>query len=140
MSEELTRFSVAMPTSLLEELEELSLRRGVSRNRSEVLRDLVREAVAQAKIEGDDTALVMGTLTIVYNHHSNDLSDKLHDIQHDYCNHIISTTHVHVDPHTCLEVIIIKGEKKTVTEIADKILGTKGVDLGRLVVTAINSI
>ena len=138
MSDELTRFSVAMPSSLVEEFDTYVKRRGVSKNRSEVVRDLVRDAVQESKIDCDDDVEVMGTLTIVYNHHANDLSDKLHDIQHDYCGYIVSTTHVHVDAHTCLEVIIIRGDKRTVSIISDKILGTKGVDLGRLVVTSID--
>ncbi len=140
MSDELIRFSVAMPSTLVEELDELTRRRGVHDNRSEVLRDLVREAIAQSKIESEPTSEVIGTLTIAYNHHKSDLSERLHDIQHDYCGSIVSTTHVHVDPHTCLEVIIIRGVNRVVRKISDKILGTRGVNLGRLVVTSTESV
>ncbi len=140
MSEELTRFSVAMPSSLVGELDELSRQRGVQNNRSEFLRDLVREAITQNKLEDDLGVEVIGTLTIVYNHHSSDLSDKLHEIQHNYCSSIITTTHVHVDAHTCLEVIIIRGKNADVKDISNKIMGTKGVNLGRLVVTSIEEI
>lgn len=135
MAQELMRFSVAMPEDLLVRFDELVARRGLAKNRSEVVRDLVREALVE-----DECALpgkiVMGTLTIVYDHHAADLQDKLHTIQHDYFEYIISTVHVHLDAHRCLEVIIVKGETGLVQDIANKILGTKGVKTGRLVLTA----
>lgn len=138
MADELTRFSVAMPESLVQDFDDLVSRRGVSCNRSELVRDLVRDAVAESKIEGDPHSSVMGTLTIMYNHHASDLADRLHDVQHDYCDEIVSTVHVHVDAHTCLEVIILRGECELVQHIADRILGTRGVDLGKLVITSID--
>lgn len=136
MSEELNRFSITMPQDLALKLDKLVARRGNGENRSEVIRDLVRNAIQEQAISVPDVQ-VMGTLTIMYNHHANNLTDTLHDIQHDFCPYIISTTHVHVDEHQCLEVIILKGENEIVRLIADKILGTKGVDHGQLVLTAI---
>ena len=112
----------------------LVARRGLAKNRSEVVRDLVRDALVE-----DECAMpgveVMGTLTIVYDHHANDLQEKLHAIQHDYHTFIVSSMHVHVDAHTCLEVIVIRGETGLVQDIANLILGTKGVQNGKLVVT-----
>lgn len=134
MAEDLNRFSVTMPQDLSLKLDKLVARRGNGANRSEVIRDLVRDAIQEDEIQVPDT-LVMGTLTIMYNHHANNLTDTLHDIQHDFCDFIISTTHVHVDERTCLEVIILKGENEVVRLIADKILGTKGVEHGKLVLT-----
>lgn len=135
MPQELMRFSVAMPEDLLVRFDELVARRGLAKNRSEVVRDLVREALVE-----DECSLpgkiVMGTLTIVYDHHAADLQDKLHGIQHDYFESIVSTTHVHLDAHRCLEVIILKGETGLVQGLADKIIGTKGVKTGRLALTA----
>lgn len=134
MSNDLMRFSVAMPEELLVRFDRLVARRGLAKNRSEVVRDLVRDALVE-----DECALpgveVMGTLTIVYDHHASDLQDKLHTIQHDYFESIVSTMHVHVDEHTCLEVIVIRGETGLVQDIANLILGTKGVQNGKLVVT-----
>jgi CopG family transcriptional regulator, nickel-responsive regulator len=138
MNNDLTRFSVAMPTSLCTQLDLLVARRGMNTNRSEVIRDLVREAIQEQEVSVPDT-LVLGTLTIVYSHHANDLAERLHDIQHDFCDNIVSTTHVHVDAHTCLEVIILKGENEVVRLIADRILGTKGVRNGKLVLSAIKN-
>lgn len=137
MIEKLIRFSVAMPEQLCNSFDELVQKRGNSQNRSEAIRDLVRIAIQEDQIQNPDCS-VMGTLTIMYNHHANDLQEKLHDIQHDYCNNIISTLHVHVDAHTCLEVIILKGSSDKVQIISNKILGTKGVDLGKLVLTTID--
>lgn len=128
------RFSVAMPEDLLVEFDQLVARRGLAKNRSEVVRDLVREALVEAKC-ATPGMIVMGTLTIVYDHHASDLQDKLHDIQHDYFDSIISTLHVHVDHHMCLEVIVLRGETGLVQDISNLILGTKGVQNGKLVIT-----
>lgn len=134
MSNDLMRFSVAMPEDLLISFDQLVARRGLAKNRSEVVRDLVRDALVEDEC-ATPGIVVMGTLTIVYDHHSNDLQDKLHSIQHDYFEYIISTMHVHVDQHMCLEVIVMRGETGLVQDIANLILGTKGVQNGRLVLT-----
>ena len=99
-----------------------------------LVRDLVRDALVE-----EDCALpgteVVGTLTIVFDHHANDLQEKLHAIQHEYFESIVSSMHVHLDAHHCLEVIVLRGETGLVQDIANIILGTKGVKNGRLVVT-----
>ena len=128
------RFSVAMPEDLLMSFDQLVARRGLAKNRSEVVRDLVRDALVEDEC-ATPGEVVMGTLTIVYDHHSNDLQEKLHAIQHDYFEYIISTMHVHVDQHMCLEVIVMRGETGLVQDIANLILGMKGVQNGRLVLT-----
>lgn len=130
------RFSVAMPEGLLMDFDQLVARRGLAKNRSEVVRDLVREALVEARSQMPGMQ-VMGTLTIVYDHHSNDLQSKLHQIQHDCFGNIVSTMHVHVDSHICLEVIVLRGESELVQTIANMILGTKGVKNGKLVLAAV---
>lgn len=134
MSSELVRFSVAMPEDLLMSFDAFVARRGVAKNRSEVVRDLVRDALIadESQIPGTE---VMGTLTIVFNHHSGDVQEKLHSIQHARFGMIVSTTHVHLDEENCLEIIILRGETTDVHDIADQILGTKGVKNGGLVIT-----
>lgn len=134
MSSELVRFSVAMPEDLLMSFDAFVARRGLAKNRSEVVRDLVRDALVEdeAAIPGIE---VMGTLTIVFDHHASDVQEKLHEIQHARFGLIVSTTHVHLDEHSCLEVIILRGETTDVHIIADQILGTKGVKNGGLVIT-----
>ena len=136
---DLVRFSVAMPEGLLMQFDSFVARRGVAKNRSEVMRDLVRDALVSEQVGVAGTE-VMGTLTIVFNHHASDVQEVLHNIQHAHLGIIVSTTHVHLDEDNCLEVIILRGETTDVHLIADQILGTKGVNHGGLVVTAIGSI
>lgn len=133
---DLMRFSVAMPEDLLMDFDQLVARRGLAKNRSEVIRDLVREALVEERSSIPGT-LVMGTLTIVYDHHSSDLNDKLHTIQHDFFDNIVSTMHVHVDHHTCLEVIVLRGETELIQTVSNMILGTKGVKNGKLVLASV---
>ena len=99
MSNDLVRFSVAMPEGLLMEFDQLVARRGLAKNRSEVVRDLVRDALVEEEC-ATPGGLVMGTLTIIYDHHSNDLQEKLHTIQHDY--------HLH-DARTCGRAYVLGG-------------------------------
>lgn len=135
MSSELVRFSVAMPEELLMRFDAFVARRGIAKNRSEVVRDLVRDALVaeESVIAGIE---VMGTLTIVFNHHASDVQEKLHAIQHARFGLIVSATHVHLDEDNCLEVIILRGETTEIHDIADQILGTKGVKNGGLVITS----
>ncbi|WP_139651446.1 nickel-responsive transcriptional regulator NikR [Raoultibacter phocaeensis] len=134
MSNDLMRFSVAMPEDLLVRFDHLVARRGLAKNRSEVVRDLVRDALVEDECATPGVEVV-GTLTIVFNHHASDLQDKLHAIQHEFFDMIICSTHVHLDQHNCLEVIVLRGETGVVQDVANMILGTKGVKNGRLVVT-----
>ena len=131
---DLVRFSVAMPQDLMEALDEYSARRGTGKNRSEVLRDLVRDALVDEQVE-DPQAEVVGTLSMVFDHHAGELRERLDDIQHAHCSCIVSTTHVHLDPDNCLEVTVLRGPSWMVRTIADTILGTKGVLHGQLFVT-----
>lgn len=139
MKNDLMRFSVSMPEELLVKFDQLVAKRGLAKNRSEVVRDLVREALVE-----DDCStpgqIVMGTLTIVYHHHASDLQEKLHYIQHHYLEAIVSTVHVHVNEDSCLEVIILRGESELVQEISNLIIGTKGVKTGRLVLTSVDEV
>ena len=134
MSNDLMRFSVAMPEDLLARFDRLVARRGLAKNRSEVVRDLVRDALVEDEC-ATPGSYVAGTLTIVFDHHASDLQDKLHTIQHEYFGNIVSTMHVHLDEHMCLEVIVLRGDAALVQDIANLILGTKGVQNGKLVLT-----
>ncbi len=134
MGQNLSRFSVAMPSDLLERFDGLVAKRGTGINRSEVVRDLVRDALDEEDVVVPG-AHVMGTLTIVFDHHGSDLQEKLHEIQHKHCESIVASLHIHVDAHTCLEVIVIKGQAELVKVISNQILGTKGVRHGKLVLT-----
>ena len=135
--DQLVRFSVAMPESLLMQFDEFVARRGVAKNRSEVVRDLVRDALVKDQCD-DIGQEVMGTLTIVYDHHVGDVPETLHIIQHANLGLVVTSTHVHLDEDNCLEVIILRGEATDVRAVADLILGSKGVTHGGLFVTLVN--
>lgn len=138
MAKNLMRFSVAMPETLLMQFDELVSRRGIAKNRSEVIRDLVREALVEDECKTPGVEVV-GSLTIVYNHHATDLESKLHDVQHHYLVNVVSSMHVHLDADNCLEVIVLRGEAEVVNDIANIILGTRGVKNGKLVTTTAES-
>jgi len=137
MADELVRFSVSVPEDLLTAFDQLVERRGISTNRSEAIRDLIRGALVEDECE-QPGAQIMGTLTIVYNHHASDLQERLDSIQHSHFENVVSTMHVHLDQHNCLETIVMRGEAQLVQDLANKILGTKGVKTGRLVQTTID--
>jgi len=128
------RFGVSIPDELLTKLDKLAKKKGYN-NRSEVLRDLVRDRFVEEEWASDN-AEVVGTVTLVYNHHSHDLSDKLANLQHSNFKNIISTTHIHLDAHNCLEVLVVRGKSQKVKEIADQLIATKGVKHGKLVMTS----
>jgi CopG family nickel-responsive transcriptional regulator len=128
------RFGVSIPDELLAKLDKLAKKKGYS-NRSEVLRDLVRDRFVDEEWEAGKGEVV-GTVTLVYDHHSPDLSDKLADLQHSHFKNIVSTTHIHLDAHNCLEVLVVRGKSRKVKEIADHLISTKGVKHGKLVMTS----
>ena len=136
--EQLVRFSVAMPEGLLMQFDEFVARRGVAKNRSEVVRDLVRDALVRNRSEAVGTEVV-GTLTIVFNHHASDVQETLHTIQHSHLGLIVSSMHVHLDEDSCLEVIVLRGETTDVRSVADRIIGTKGVKHSGLTITTVGT-
>ena len=113
---------------MLEPFDALCAVKGYS-NRSEAIRDLIRKAlVAEEWQQADGQGA--GTLTLVYDHHKNDLARRLTQMQHDEHDIIIATLHVHLDHHNCLEVLILKGEAARVRALADKLISCKGVKHG----------
>ena len=116
------------------QFDNLVARRGLAKNRSEVIRDLVRESLVNEEWD-DPSAEIVGTLSIVYSHHSHDLQNKLDHIQHTHHDRVISSLHVHLDAHNCLEVIVMRGSSKLIRALAESILGVKGVKHGNLTTT-----
>jgi CopG family transcriptional regulator, nickel-responsive regulator len=128
MAGNLVRFGVAMEENLLGALDALVRERGGTR--SEVLRDLVRKEVTRAQIEKGSMAV--GSLTLVYDHHVRELTEKLTEMQHDLGEAVRSTMHVHLTHHLCLEVIVMRGRADKLQAVSDRILATKGVVQGGL--------
>jgi CopG family transcriptional regulator, nickel-responsive regulator len=130
---ELSRIGVAINSALLAKFDELIANRGYT-NRSEAFRDLIREELVQKTWESPESEVV-GTVTLVYDHHVRMLNEKLTDMQHDHHEQILSTLHVHLDHDNCLEVLVVRGKAKHVQAIAEKLISTKGVKHGRLILT-----
>lgn len=129
----LGRFGVSMEEDLLQRFDSLIDDRGYS-SRSEAIRDLVRQELVKEEWSEPNTDVV-GTVNLVYEHHVHDLSDKLAELQHQYHDLIICNTHVHMDAHNCLEVIIVRGPNRRVRTVANTLISTKGVKHGQLVST-----
>ena len=130
---ELSRIGIAIDSNLLAKFDALIQDRGYT-NRSEAFRDLIREELVQKIWEKPDQQVV-GTVTLVYDHHVRMLSEKLTGIQHDFHHNILSTLHVHLDHDNCLEVLIVRGKAAAVQKVADALISTKGVKHGRLTLT-----
>ena len=131
---ELSRIGVAIDSDLLASFDQLISGRGYT-NRSEAFRDLIRDELVEASAQSPD-AEVVGTVTMVYDHHVRLLSDKLTELQHKSYHNILSSLHVHLDHDNCLEVLIVRGKSKDVRRIADALISTKGVKHGKLVITS----
>jgi len=130
---ETVRFGMSIDNRLLEQFDRIIGRKGYM-NRSEAIRDLIRSLIVEEKWEAGDDETV-GTVTLVYNHHVRDLSDRLTEQQHTHHDRIISALHVHLNPHNCLEVLVVRGKAHEVKQIADELIGVKGVKHGKLVMT-----
>lgn len=128
MKDPLVRFGVAVEASLLRDLDAVAAKRGCTR--SELLRDIGRAEVGRAKVAAGVPAV--GTLTIVYDHHVRDLSDKLTDLQHELGDDVRAALHVHLSHDLCLEVVVLRGQSDQLTAIADRILALRGVKQGGL--------
>ena len=127
------RFGVSISEELLERFDGMISERGYD-NRSEAIRDMIRDRLVEREWEEDDE--VMGVVTLLYDHHKRNLSDKLTQRQHRFHDLIVSTTHLHVDEDNCLELIAVQGKGREVKEVADKLISTKGVIHGKLLATS----
>ncbi len=127
------RFGVSMDQSLLKNFDELIAKIGYT-NRSEAIRDLIRERLIQQEWQASDQETV-GTITLVYDHEIHELTETLTALQHKYHKQIVSTMHIHLDEHNCLEVLIVRGKGNVIKKIADKLQSTKGVKHGKLITT-----
>lgn len=129
----LIRFGVSLQNDLLERFDAEIRQKGYS-NRSEAFRDLIREFLVKKELDSD--AEVVGTLTLVYDHHVADLGLKLKTLQHDYYQNIMSNIHFHLDHHHCLEVIVLRGQCSVIRNLAEHMIGLRGVKHGKLTFTS----
>ena len=129
----LERFGVSMEEDLLARFDAMVEARGY-KSRSEAIRDLVRQELVRDEW-ADPKAEVVGTITIAYEHHQHELANVLADLQHHHHGAILCSTHVHLDEHNCLEVVIARGSSSRLRLIADALISTRGVKHGQLVST-----
>jgi CopG family nickel-responsive transcriptional regulator len=127
------RFGISLDEKLLQNFDQLIEQKSYM-NRSEAIRDLIRASIVEEKCGSEDQEAV-GTVTLVYNHHVRELSDKLTEHQHSHYEQIISALHVHLDAHNCLEVLVIRGTVLDIKRISHELIGVKGVKHGKLVLT-----
>ncbi len=131
--EDIVRFGVSINSGLLRQFDRYIKEKDYA-NRSEAIRDLIRNNLVE-KEWNVGTGESVGTITIIYNHHKRELQDILTGIQHKYHASVVSTLHVHLDSHNCLEVLVVRGKAGEIKMIADRLIGTKGVKHGKLTAT-----
>ncbi len=131
---DLSRIGVSINTDLLNRFDSFISDQGYE-NRSEAFRDLIRDRLVSSVVIAAN-AFVVGTVTLIYDHHTRLLPEKLTDIQHEHHELIISTLHAHLDHESCLEVIVLRGKSGDVQKLADRLISTKGVQHGRLVMSS----
>ena len=133
MTAKITRFGISIEPELLKQFDKIIIKEGYT-NRSEKIRDLIRKNLINNEIKNPDSKAV-GTLTIIYDHHTGNLTNKLLNIQHEHNNEILTTTHVHIDHQNCLEVIVLKGKIGNIQKLTNNIIALKGIKNGKLVIT-----
>jgi CopG family nickel-responsive transcriptional regulator len=132
---QLARFGVSLDSRLLKKYDDLIQEKGYT-NRSEALRDLIRDQlVAEEWRVGPEEAVAI--VSLVYDHHQLELPKRLTDMQHDHHDIVLSTLHVHLGRHSCLEVLVLRGPGRNVKTLGDKLAGTRGVKHGKVTLTTI---
>ena len=133
---EAVRFGISIHPELLKKFDALIDAKSYQ-NRSEAIRDLIRKFLVEKQWEEDEE--IIGTVTIVYNHHTRELPDTVTDFQHHHYRSILSSLHVHLDPDNCLEVIVLRGKAGGIRSFADRLIGTRGIKHGTLSATTTGS-
>jgi CopG family transcriptional regulator, nickel-responsive regulator len=130
---DLERVSLAIETQLIERFDALIERDGKA-NRSEAIRDLIRNRLIEDEVTSGRSEVV-ATLTIVYDHHKRELAERLVSTGHSHHEHVLASMHVHLDEVNCLEVVALRGRAKDVRHLAEHMIGMKGVKHGKLVLS-----
>ena len=124
------RVGVSLDKKLLSMFDELITKQGYQ-NRSEAIRDLIRRQISSERLK-NPKAKAVAAVVLVYDHHSTKLIDRLTDLQHSHILQTISSMHIHLDEHDCLEVIVLRGRVCEINKMAEGIISLKGVKLGRI--------
>lgn len=127
------RYTVSMDSRLLEKFDKHIDKKGYA-NRSEAIRDLIRDALVEEEW-GKPNEKTAATVTLIYNHHKPDLAQRLTHIQHHHNDIVVATTHVHLDNDNCLEVIILRGKSRDVKTLSENLIAIKGIKHGRVTFT-----
>ena len=130
-----TRFGVSLESELRDALDDYVLANNFP-NRSQAIRQLIERNLVEKKWQCNAT--VAGAITLVYDHHRRELGNRLTEIQHEYYKEILATQHFHLTHETCMEIIAVRGQAFRLTELADKLIGLKGIRHGKLVMTQTN--
>ncbi|HEQ78104.1 MAG TPA: nickel-responsive transcriptional regulator NikR [Euryarchaeota archaeon] len=132
---DLVRFGVSMSPTLFDRFNRIIEKKGYT-NRSEAIRDLIRDIIVQEEWKASEKEAI-ASLTIVYDHDVRGVNDKLTDLQHHFHGNVISSMHVHLDEHNCMEVLVLRGKTKDIKKISDILISSRGVKHGKLVMTSI---
>ncbi len=132
----LKRFSISLEKNLLEKFDKFIQKRKYT-NRSEAIRDLIREVFVKEAWETDKE--VFGVISFIYDHHQPNIQEKITEIQHDFYKNVVSATHIHIDHHNCLEVVIVSGRAKSVRELYEMIKAIRGVKNADLIMSSTGS-
>ena len=136
---DIIRFGVSIEQDLLENFDRLIAERRY-RTRSEALRDLIREALIQQKIETEIDTQALGSLTLIYDHHASNLQQEMAQLQHNFHQLILSVMHLHVSHDDCMELIALRGSVAEIVRLANGLLSLKGVKNGKLFLTLPSSV
>lgn len=131
---EMKRFGVSISSKLLEKFDE-KINQKMYANRSEAIRDLIRDFLVEEDWK-DPEEEIIGSLTLIFDHEVSGISEQLIDLQHSADAKVLSSMHLHLDRHNCMEIIAVKGRTREVREISDKIVSRKGVKHGKLIMTS----
>ncbi|MGC3956490.1 MAG: nickel-responsive transcriptional regulator NikR [Verrucomicrobiota bacterium] len=127
------RISVSLPQKLLSQYDEMVQEKGYD-DRSPAIADMMRAQLVEHRHK-TGSGEIAGTITLVYDHHTQHVQEALTEIQHDHHDVIVSTMHVHLDHHNCLEVLVVRGKAAQIKKIADELIAARGVKHGKLTVT-----
>ena len=135
---DLKRFGVSIEKNLLKKFDQLN--QGSYNNRSEAIRDLIRNKIIKEEEKSEKDENVVGTITLIYDHHQRGLNDRMSQIQHNYHCLFKSNLHLHLNRDFCLEVIVVEGLQSKLKKVSSKLIALKGVKHGRLTVTKIEGV